>query len=74
MWLSQVLSLPVRVGLGVMVMKEYSTLPRFSELEPQHQIKFSVIPRTFIFLSGVLPFYEGYSQFIQNTADRAKSK
>ena len=32
------------VDLGVMIMKGYSTLPWFPELEPHHQIQFCVIP------------------------------
>ena len=30
-------------------MKGYSTLPRSPELEPHHQIQFSIIPRTILF-------------------------
>ena len=40
--LSHVLSL--RVDLGVMSMKKYSTLPGDPELEFHHQMKISVIP------------------------------
>ena len=32
-----------------MTMKEYSTHPRFPELEPHYQIQFSVIPSTPLF-------------------------
>ena len=34
----------VRVDLGVMAMKVYSTLSRYPELEPHHQMQFNVIP------------------------------
>ena len=45
----QVLTLQVRVELGVMVLNQYFTCPRSSELEPQYQMQFSVIPRhTFV--------------------------
>ena len=42
----KVLPLWVRVDLGVMAMKVYSTYLRAPELEPHHQMQFSVIPRT----------------------------
>ena len=38
-----------RVDLGVMTMKGYTTLQMSPELEPQHQIHFSVIPRISLF-------------------------
>ena len=38
--------LKTRVDLGVVTMKEYSTLPRVLELKPHHQMQVSVIPRT----------------------------
>ena len=43
------LPLRVRVDLGVMAMKGYSTFPRALELEPHHQMQFNVMPRTPIF-------------------------
>ena len=42
----------VRVDLGVISIKEYSTLLTSPELEPQHRIKLRVIPRTLLFLGG----------------------
>ena len=41
--------LPSREDLGRMAMKCFTTHLRFSELEPQRQMHFSVIPRTPIF-------------------------
>ena len=34
------------MDLGVIAMKGYSTLPRGLELEPEHQMHFSVLART----------------------------
>ena len=45
----QLLPFRVRVNLGVMAMKEYSTLLRASEMEPHHRMQFSVILRSPIF-------------------------
>ena len=42
----QVLSLQVRVNLGVMPKKKYSTFPRAQELESHDQMHFSIKPRT----------------------------
>ena len=42
----QVLSLQVRVNLGVMPKKKYSTFPRAQELESRDQMHFSIKPRT----------------------------
>ena len=47
----QVLAFQVRVDLGLMVMKLYSTLLRATELEPHQQMQFSFIPRTRLFES-----------------------
>ena len=41
----QVLSLQVRLNLGIIAMKEYCALTRVPELEPHHQMQFSVISR-----------------------------
>ena len=41
------------VNLGVIAMKGYPTLLRSLELEPQHQMQFSVIPRTHLFGLGL---------------------
>ena len=38
----------VRVDLGVMTMKGYSTLLKAARIEPHHQIQFNVISRTFV--------------------------
>ena len=40
---------PNRMDLGVMKMKRYSTLSRELELEPHHQMQFSIIHRTPLF-------------------------
>ena len=37
----QILPLQVRVSLGVMAMKGYSTLPSYPELKPHHQMQFT---------------------------------
>ena len=36
----------IRVNLGVMAMKRYSTLYRDLELKPHYQMLFSIMPRT----------------------------
>ena len=41
-------ALQVRVDQGIMLMKEYSTLPKPSGLESHHQMQFSVICRTLV--------------------------
>ena len=56
--------------LGVMVMKEYSTLLRSPELEPYHQMWFSSLLWTPLF-GEVLSFHRGYSQCILNLIDLA---
>ena len=43
-------TLTVRVDLGVMTMKGYSTLHKAQGLEPHSQTQFSVIPRTLVYL------------------------
>ena len=58
----QVLQLQVRVDLGVMAMKGYSTFPRSPKLEPHHQMQFSVISRI---------LNKEYSQYIPSPANRA---
>ena len=45
----QELPLQVRVDLGVMVMKGYSTLSRSLKLEPNLWMQFTVIPSTPLF-------------------------
>ena len=42
----QVLSLLVRVDMGVMALKGYSTLPRSPKLLPHPKMQFSGTPRT----------------------------
>ena len=51
----QVLPFWVRVDLGVKAMKQYSTLHRPTELEPHHEIQFSVIPGTPFLERGLVP-------------------
>ena len=46
--LSQVLTVGVRVDLGIMEMKGYISFPKSSGLEPAHQMQFSDIPKTLI--------------------------
>ena len=45
-FLSATQSLRVIVDMGVMVMKEYSTLPRLPELESHHHMQFNLLSRT----------------------------
>ena len=47
----------VRVSLGVIAMKRYSTFPKASELEPHHQMQFSVILRTSLCSRCILVSY-----------------
>ena len=54
----QVLQLQVKVDLGVMAMKWYSTLNRPLELELYHQMQFTVIPRIPLF-GRILPLCMG---------------
>ena len=44
----QVLSLQVRVNLGVMLMKRYSTFTKSQETESHDQMHFSIKPRTLL--------------------------
>ena len=44
----QVLTVRVRVDLGVMAMKVYSTFLKASGLKPHYQIQFNVIPKTLV--------------------------
>ena len=46
-------------GTGVMVIKEYSKFLRYPELEPQYQMQFSVIARTFLEGGSVLISMQG---------------
>ena len=59
----EVLSLQVRVNLGVMAMKRYSTLPRSPELKPYNQMQFSVISRALVGIG--LTSLQRYSQHTQ---------
>ena len=54
----------VRVDLGVMTMKRYSTLPRSPELEPHRQMQYSFIPRILLLVWGGLTPCRGYNQHI----------
>ena len=58
----QVLPLKIKVDLGIMAMKGYSTLPRSPELEPHHQMLFSIIPGSPIFCRG-----QGFDSSADNT-------
>ena len=42
----------VRVGLGVIAMKRYSTYPRSPKLKPHHQMLFNFITRKRLFCVG----------------------
>ena len=44
----QVLPIWVKVDLGVMATKRYSTFPKAPGLEPRHQMQFSVVSKTLI--------------------------
>ena len=46
----QVVPPQARIDLGVMKLEEYSTLLKYSEVEPHHQMQFSVMPRTPFFV------------------------
>ena len=60
----------VKVNLGVMTMKGYSTFSKAPALEHYHQMKVSVISKT---LGGVLsyPFAEKQSAYSTASANRA---
>ena len=47
----------IRVDLGVMAMKRYSTFSKTSELEPHHQMQFNVICKTLVGGRSVFPFF-----------------
>ena len=52
----RVLSLQVRVNLGVMAKKWYSTFPKAQELESHDQMHFSIKPRTLsLFVPSMVP-------------------
>ena len=55
--------LQVKVNLGVMEIKEYSTFPRSQKLEPHHQMQFSVIPRTLLLGRGITPLLRIHSVY-----------
>ena len=57
----------------VMVMKEYSTLSRFSELEPHHQMQFNIIPRKLLVV-GVLSLCVVYRQHILSPYQQGTSE
>ena len=60
--------------MGLMAMKRYSTLPRYPELESNHQMQFYVIHKTLLFLLGeVLLLCRGYSQHNLGPVDRARN-
>ena len=66
---SQLLQLlQIRAGREVMAMKMYSILPRFSKLEPYHQMQFSVISRTPLF-GTLLPLCKRYRQCILSSTN-----
>ena len=69
----QELTLWIRMDLGVMAMKGYSTLPKLPELKPYHQMQFSVISRTPLFFGGgeILSLCRGYSWYIESPVSRA---
>ena len=59
----------IRIDQGVMVTKEYSTFLGSPELEPHHQMQFSVIRKTSYYpYVGVTVFFDSRqkSQFINN--------
>ena len=58
------ISFKMKVELGVMVMKGYSILPRFPELEPHCQMQFRVIPKILFIFGGVLILCRGYNQYL----------
>ena len=58
------IDLPLRVDLGIMAMKRYST-----EFEPQYQMQFSIIFRTSWVSGGILCW--GYNQLIPSPTNIA---
>ena len=62
------LPLWVRVDLGVMAMKAYSTFPNASGLELHHQMEFSVISRTLIGGVGGGAHLSAVMQFVYSIA------
>ena len=53
----QELLLQIRVDLGVMAMKQYSSLPKSQELQPHHQMQLSIIPKTLFFIFFFFCFF-----------------
>ena len=56
-----------------MAEKEYSLLTRIPELEPQHQLQFSIPPRTFR-ICGLYLSINGYTQLILSFGDITYTK
>ena len=68
----QVLPLQVRVDMGLMTIKGYSTFPRSQDLEPHHQMLFNIILRTILFWESMsYPSGRGYNQHILSLANWA---
>ena len=67
----QVLAIQVRVDLRVMVMKGFFTQFSVPELEPNCQMKFCVMSRTFFMERKGLPICRRYCQHILSPYDRA---
>ena len=60
------------MGLEVIGMYLFSIFPRFPELEPYHQMQFSVLHKAHVFVGSYLPsLCRGYSQRILSPADTA---
>ena len=60
----------VKVDMGVMAVKEYSTLLMSPELELHYQMQFSVIPRLLFFV-GSLTSLQGIQPAFIRPADEA---
>ena len=61
---SEVLSLQIKVDMGRMAMKVYSTLLRALKLKPHQKMELSVMLRTPLEKTGSQPLYRGYNQYI----------
>ena len=53
--LSYMFSTLNRLDLGVMATMRFLKIPRYPELKPHHQMRFSAIPKTLRFFSGAWP-------------------
>ena len=65
------LSLRIRVHLGIISIKMYSTLPRSPKLEPHHQRHFSILSGYRAFVRGIILIFCGiYSKLSRSAPNR----